>query len=332
MSMWGKSVFNNIFALDNPWFWVLLFALLIILLLGAYFWIVTISFAVLFRRPITRRIIYLKPLFGEKFHEHETAIKKTVEFYEQLPHEVVNIVSGGVKLTGRFYENKTSDKIVIFVHGYYSYGMHDIGFVETLHQDLGVSLLIIDQRACGNSEGTYMTLGILERYDVREWLFYLNSRFNGTKDLYLHGFSMGAATSLLVTGLQGLPPAFKGVIADCGYSRTKGVLLFAGNRLLKIRPKLLMWGINILAHYVGGFNLRKLKISNELKKNTKVPILFIHGTSDQFVPYNMSIKNYKASSVTKKKLVAFNDAQHCESYFTNPELYLTEVRDFINGQ
>jgi fermentation-respiration switch protein FrsA (DUF1100 family) len=192
-----------------------------------------------------------------------------------------------------------------------------------------VSLLIIDQRANGASQGVYTTLGAMERFDIREWIFYIDKRFNGKKDIYLHGVSMGAATSLLVTALNGLPRSFKGVIADCGYSRTNGVLLYAGKRIYKIRPKILYMGINLFARFFAGFNLNKVKISKELKKNKTIPILFIHGSADVFVPYNMSVKNYKATPAPKK-LIRIEGAAHCESYLLNPALYTKEVKEFLN--
>lgn len=301
----------------------------VILLIGAYFWLVVIAFNILFRRPLSKKIYYFKPFFGDHFNKHSAEIEAVQTYFTAKEHEDVYVVSNTAKLHARFYENPKSNKIVIFVHGYYSYGLHDIGYVGKIHEDLGVSLLLVDERACGESEGKYTSLGILERFDIREWIFYLNARFNGEKEIYLHGVSMGAATSLLVTGLPGLPPSFKGVIADCGFSRTNGVMLFAGNRLLKIRPKMLMWGINILARLFAGFNLNSVKVSSELKKNTTIPILFIHGTIDRFVPYNMSVKNYKSVGVEKKKLVSIYGAEHCESYLVDRDLYLKEVRRFI---
>lgn len=303
----------------------------IIFLLGSYFVIVGMFFGLLFRRRITKKTIYLKPFFGEHFNKHTAAIEKTQKIYEEKTFEEVSIISGDLTLKGRFYENQKSNKIFIFVHGYYSYGAHDIGYFGTLHDELGVSLLIIDQRACGESEGRYTSLGILERFDVREWLFYLDSRFKGKKDLYLHGVSMGAATSLLVSALPGLPVSLKGVIADCGFSRTNGVLLYAGNRLLRIRPKLLMWGINLYARMFGGFRLRKIKVSNELRKNETIPLLFIHGTDDKFVPFNMSVKNFKSAGTHHKKLIPVANAEHCESYLINKEMYIKEVKEFIDG-
>lgn len=310
--------------------WVFIgIGILIFFLVSTYAWFVAISFGVLFRRPLTKKQLFLKPLFGKEFSRHLDTINRHIAMIAQRPHEDVTIMSASLKLSGKFFENKNSNKIVIFVHGYYSSGMRDIGYLGQLYMDLNVSLLVIDQRANGASQGVYTTLGAMERFDIREWIFYLDKRFNGQKDIYLHGVSMGAATSLLVTALNGLPKSFKGVIADCGYSRTNGVLLSAGKRIYKIRPKFLYMGINLFARFFAGFNLNKVKISKELKKNHSIPILFIHGSADVFVPYNMSVKNYKATSAPKK-LVRFEGAAHCESYLLNPVLYTKEVKEFLH--
>lgn len=310
--------------------WVFIsLGILAFLIISTYAWVVAITFGVLFRRPLTQRQLYLKPLFGKEFIRHLDTIKHQIGLIAARPFEEVSIMSGNLRLKGKFFENKDSHKVVIFVHGYYSSGMKDIGYLGKLYEDLKVSLLIIDQRANGASQGVYTTLGAMERFDIREWIFYIDKRFNGKKDIYLHGVSMGAATSLLVTALNGLPRSFKGVIADCGYSRTNGVLLYAGKRIYKIRPKILYMGINLFARFFAGFNLNKVKISKELKKNIKIPILFIHGSADVFVPYNMSVKNFKATPAPKK-LIRVEGAAHCESYLLNPVLYTKEVKEFLN--
>lgn len=312
------------------WYWWLLIVILtLIVIIGFYSSFVMLSFNILFRRPKINRTIYLKPLFGENFNRHVGEMNLTSKYYNEKEHEEVYTYSGVLKLFGRFYEKKDARKVVIYVHGYHSEGLHDIGYIGNLYEHMNVSLLIIDQRAMGQSEGSYTTFGALERFDIREWIFYINGRYEGKVDIYVHGVSMGAASSLLVTGLQGLPPSFKGVIADCAYSRTNGVILYAGERLVRIRPRLTYWAINLYARFFAGFDLGNVNVSRELKKNTAVPVLFIHGTSDHFVPYNMSVKNYKACAAPKT-LVSIKNAEHCESYLLDRDKYIEEVKKFIN--
>lgn len=307
-------------------YYVLGVVLLLVLLYSA---LVTIAFGVLFRRPLPLPIGYLETFFGPNFGKYIDDINETKNYYKTAEHEYVEIISNNIKLRGKYYPKPNATKIIVFVHGYYSSGDKDIGFLGDLYIKMNVNLLIIDQRACGRSEGVYTSFGALEHYDIREWLFYLDKRFNSEKDVYLHGVSMGAATSLLTSSMSYLPPSFKGTIADCGYSRTNGVLLFSGKRLIRIKPRLLYFGLKTYSKLFAGFDLSEIKVSKALQKNYTVSILFIHGKKDRFVPANMSVKNYKASR-GPKKLVIFEEAEHCESYYIDKELYTSQVKEFIN--
>ena len=64
-------------------------------------------------------------------------------------------------------------------------------------------------------------------------------------------------------------------------------------------------------------------------KKTNIPILFIHGDKDKFVPYIMLGKLYKAANYPKQRLIIEN-AGHVESAKTNSKLYWRTVRKFIN--
>ena len=63
------------------------------------------------------------------------------------------------------------------------------------------TLLLVDQRACGKSEGKYITFGAKEKYDILLWIKFINERYYGKKTIYIHGTSMGAATTLMVSSL-----------------------------------------------------------------------------------------------------------------------------------
>lgn len=313
--------------------WVFLgISIALVAIVLIYVIIMYVTFRIMLYRPKPpKELVFPKVFLEGAFDKHTPYIKETNKKNEKKPYESVSINTTIGKLKARFFENKDSNKIVIFVHGYYSFGMRDIGYYGTLHEDLNVSLLVVDQRASGESEGKYTSFGAFECYDIREWIFYLDKRYKGEKDIYLHGISMGASTSLLVTSLLDLPESFKGVIADAGYSNANNIILVAGKRIFKIKPNLGFWMVNSFAKLYGGFDLKKINISEELQKNTDIPILFIHGTNDLFVPYEMSVKNYEAAKCAKK-LVSFEGAGHCESYLLNKEKYTEELRAFIYGE
>ena len=69
----------------------------------------------------------------------------------------------------------------------------------------------------------------------------------------------------------------------------------------------------------------------ESVKSAKVPIIFIHGESDTFVPCNMSKKLYDACS-NRKHLTIVKNAEHGISYLFDPVLYVTELESFFKNK
>lgn len=69
----------------------------------------------------------------------------------------------------------------------------------------------------------------------------------------------------------------------------------------------------------------------ESVKNAKVPIIFIHGECDTFVPCSMSKKLYDACT-SKKHLTIIKDAEHGISYLFDPVLYVTELENFFKNK
>lgn len=310
---------------------LIIIASLIIFILVMHITILNITFTLVFGRIRIDRKVFNGALFGSRWVNYIGNLELINSRYERKEHEEIDIYNGNIRLHGYFYEKKNSDKVIIFVHGYYSSGLKDIGVQADIYEDLGASILIVDQRACGKSGGLYTTFGIKERYDIREWIFYLDERFKGKKEIYLSGISMGAATVLLTSGLSGLPPSLKGIIADSGYSRPSGITLHTGKKIIKFRAKHLFLGLNLYCKIFAGFSMNETTVTKACKKNSKIPVLFIHGTGDAFVPYNMSVKNYKACNAPKK-LIRVEEAGHCESMRYAPDLVYPAIREFIYGK
>jgi len=66
-------------------------------------------------------------------------------------------------------------------------------------------------------------------------------------------------------------------------------------------------------------------------QNCKVPILFIHGTDDNFVPIEMTYENYKACTAPKKLFIV-PGAEHGMSYVMDKDGYENAVKLFWNEQ
>ena len=92
-----------------------------------------------------------------------------------------------------------------------------------------------------------------------------------------------------------------------------------------------LWMLRLLGARIFG----NLKLSGEgaekAVRNTKVPILLVHGADDDFVPCEMSRVNY-AACASRKKLVLVPNAGHGLSYPMDPGLYLAAARTFFGPE
>ncbi len=60
-----------------------------------------------------------------------------------------------------------------------------------------------------------------------------------------------------------------------------------------------MYMVNLVSEIIAGFGLKEVSIPEIMKRN-KIPVLFIHGDADNYVPMWMTIKNYEACAAPKE--------------------------------
>ena len=144
--------------------------------------------------------------------------------------------------------------------------------------------------------------------------------------IILTGISMGAATVMMAAG-EPLPKNVVGVLADCGYSSPKEIILEVLKQM-KLPPKLCYPFVKLAARIYGHFDLEE-NAPVEAMKRAKVPVIFFHGEADDFVPCAMSRQCF-AACASRKKLVTVPGAGHGLSYPMDVEGYLAAVRAFFN--
>ena len=143
--------------------------------------------------------------------------------FEAEPFEEVTISShDGLGLRGRYYHYADGAPLEIMCHGYKGNAIRDFCGNWAVAKKDGRNVLLIDQRCHGKSEGHTITFGILERRDVLGWINWANQRF-GEIPILLSGVSMGAATVLMVSGME-LPGNVKAVVADCPYDAPSNII------------------------------------------------------------------------------------------------------------
>ena len=310
------------------WFFIVLVAVTAAALLTSF-----ICFMMVFYSP-KRRVLgpdeYEIPEgeIYEVFREDMIAWTKSIR---AMPHEDVEILStDGLKLRGKYFEYEKDAPIELLFHGYKGNAERDLcGGVERCFR-LGRSVFIIDQRASGNSEGHVITFGIKESSDCYEWVKYVSERFGKDRKIIIGGISMGAATVMMATRYP-LPENVVCVLADCGYTSPKEIIQKVV-RDMKLPVKLLYPFIRLGALLYGRFDLEETSAMENMQKCT-VPVVFVHGDNDAFVPYEMSVRLHEACTSEKKILITIPGAGHGLAFPVDRDGYVNQlaaVRDSWN--
>lgn len=255
-------------------------------------------------------------------------IRENVEFVDSLPCDSVQITADdGTLLSAQYCHEADDAPTAIIMHGYRATAMRDTMGLIVLCKKLGFNLLMPDQRAHGRSGGRSITMGARERYDARAWAYWASVRSFGKSSIFLMGVSMGAATVLLASGLD-LPDNVRGIIADCGYSSIRDICRTCLPKYLPHVPvgpgyAVGKAGAELFAHFdPDTIDCRKAVAQSN------VPILFIHGSADDFVPCSMSRENY-AACTSEKELLIIPGATHAMCYYYDTPAYAKAVTDFL---
>ena len=295
---------------------------LLILFLGSSF----IAFRLAYYNKNDKDITY-DVLTGVGYDQYHEQMIELIKGSDVLPYEEVSIKSfDGLTLKGRLYILDEKAPVHIQFHGYRGQAVRDFSGGVRLPMESGHNVLLIDQRAHGKSEGHVITFGIKERKDVLSWIDFVKTRFGDDVKIALEGISMGAATVLMASNFD--MPNVKAIFADCPYSSPKEIILKV-SRSMKlpdfISIPLLSFGALLYGHFIWNSESAVASV-----KETKIPILIIHGRADRYVPIEMSRKIKEANP--NIILEEFDDAAHGMSYLVDMDRYKRLVREFTESK
>ena len=231
----------------------------------------------------------------------------------------------GVRLAGHFYECPTAKRVVIAMHGWRSSWAKDFGVISQFFHSNDCSVLYAEQRAQNDSEGDYMTFGLLERYDCLDWINWVNEELGESLPIHLAGVSMGATTVLMASGLD-LPDNVCGIMADCGFTSPHAIWKHVVENNLHLPYSLHATQVEKMVRKRIQMSPQEHSTVDALKKCC-VPVLFIHGAEDSFVPVSMTYENYQACSAPKELLIV-PGAEHGMSYMVEQKKYEETMRSF----
>ena len=146
-------------------------------------------------------------------------------------------------------------------------------------------------------------------------------------NVFLGGMSMGASTLLFAAG-EDLPPNVRGITADCGFSSPAEILGHIIRQDYHLPPKLVLPLMEVWARVLGGFSFYECDSRKTLARS-KIPVVFIHGTADTFVPCAMSQAGYDACTA-QREIHLIEGADHGRGYLFEPERLTKALVDFFN--
>ncbi|MBY7142966.1 alpha/beta hydrolase [Virgibacillus sp. NKC19-3] len=250
------------------------------------------------------------------------------EWNQNQDFEPIEMTSyDGLKLQGYFLEaEEPTNKTVVLAHGYLG-GASDMGlYGQYYYEELGYNIFTADLRGHGDSEGDYIGFGWHDRLDYADWVDLLVEKQGPETEIVLHGVSMGAAAVLMASG-EDLPDNVKAIVADSPYSSVYDLFAYQLDRMFHLPAFPVLPSTSFVTNMRAGYTLTEASALDQVKE-TDIPILYIHGNADTFVPTAMTKELYENTN-SDADIVMFDEASHGEAFVTQKDKYVEKMKSFL---
>ena len=263
-------------------------------------------------------------MFGpeDSWYDTITTVHNSLAKIRQLPHEDWELTShDGFKLKAIYYPG-TSDKTVIWVHGYTSHAERESAFPGLFYHSLGFNVLIPYLRAHGPSQGKYISMGALESTDIMGWADKVN-QIHPSGSIMVHGLSMGGGTVLNLATKDmknvkclladaptpGIPMAFRSIVSSICKKTHESVLPHLHARFRK------EFSVDVADFdYV------------ENMKSGKYPLLITAGSNENMEQILNQVKENNPHNTTVLILPGCN---HGNGMYKQTRLYQGTIEEFV---
>lgn len=251
---------------------------------------------------------YMLILDRQMIYFPERGLSTTPDSVGLTYDDVYLIASDGTRIHG-WHILGESDITLLWFHGNAGNISHRLDNILMLHQRLGASVLIIDYRGYGLSEGRPSEKGIY--MDAEAAFDYLASDLglNVERDVILLGRSLGAGVAVEMATRHGV----RGVILESGFTSIREMADASGSPL----PIPLVLAL---------FEARYDSISK--MGRVESPVMIVHGDRDDTVPYWMAEKLFGAAS-EPRTLYPIRGAGHNDTVYVGGEAYFAALEEFI---
>ena len=259
---------------------------------------------------------------SDKNLQKEKNVEACKEYFSQF--KIVSVESDDRLILRGYFKDNSSDKTAILIHGFCGSHYNMIDFAK-LFEKRGYNILVINQRAHGISDGNFTTLGYYEGDDLKAWINFVTTIREDAK-IVLYGISMGG-TIVCMNASENCSPNVVLAISDCAFDNAYKIIFYS----LKKEGIILKFFVNNFLRYskiTREVDFKKVDLTGKLK-NTKIPMLFVHGDQDDVVPLEMVYSLSNQVPEYRRQLFISRDAKHIESYKKNPKEFETNIDKFL---
>ena len=224
--------------------------------------------------------------------------QRYAEWFAETGHEeLFTEAYDGLKLHAILLRHYPEDhRWFVPVHGYLSSSLDMLGFIYEAHRR-GYNVLAPDLRACGLSEGKYTGMGWPEHYDLVTWISKI-IQIDPQAEIMLLGASLGGTVVMNTIG-DYLPANVKCAVDDSGFSDLREVLLYHIEKLTGLNGEYIMTGLDLLVRQNLHYAMQEVSTKRQLKQS-RIPLMIIHGENDTIVPVRMGYDCYYATNSPKE--------------------------------
>ena len=200
-------------------------------------------------------------------------------------------------------------KVLLYLHG------NGLNIGANINQSyrfrqLGFSVLLIDYRGYGRSQGSFPNESRVYEDAETAYNYLVKQRQLSPIQILLYGHSLGGAVAIELAIKH---PEAAGLIVQSSFTSMADMV--ENNALTRIFPVRLL--------LTQRFNsIAKVKL-------LRMPVLFVHGTADPFIPAIMSKKLYAACAEPKQLLLVSNAKHNNGDAFFNNDEYRQTIGDFV---
>lgn len=288
---------------------------------------IVLLFMISYSNKLCKIVIYPKKKSYEKGYIDQIKRLNLEDYYNYLPKEEIILKSTyGYNIKGLFIPNGNSKKCIIICHGITANLNYSVKYIKPFYSR-GYSIFIYDHRNHGLSGGNYTSMGYYEKYDLKTCVDFIFNKLGADTTLGVLGESMGAGTVLQYCAIDNRASF---CIEDCGYSDVFDLFKYRLKEDYKINFPPLMYMANLMMKIKYGWTF---KAASPIKyiKDIEIPILFIHGDKDDYVPTYMVYDLYNAKSKGFKDIYVAKNAKHAEAFLIDPVKYDEVIDNFLKN-